>query len=101
MAIDRLADELMDALLDTDPVRASLLGVRDREDRLGDHTEAGEQASTARIADVAARAAEVDPDSLGADDRVTRAVLLQQAGAELDRVAARGVEYTVSDSFFD
>ncbi|GAA1441342.1 hypothetical protein GCM10009602_15900 [Nocardiopsis tropica] len=101
MAIDRLADELMDALLDTDPVRASLLGVRDREDRLGDHTEAGEQASTARIADVAARAAEVEPDGLGADDRVTRAVLLQQAGAELDRVAARGVEYTVSDSFFD
>ena len=101
MTIAQLADELVDALFDADPVRASLLGVRDREDRLADHTEAGEHALRARIAAVAARAGAVDPGGLDEGDRTTRAVLLQQAGAELDRIAARGVEYTVTDSFFD
>jgi hypothetical protein len=38
--IDQLAGELMDVVFDACPLGASLLGVRDREDRLTDHTEA-------------------------------------------------------------
>lgn len=100
MTIVQIADDLADALFDADPVRASLLGVRDREDRLGDHSAEGEAALGARIAALAARAAAVDPAGLDEGDRLTRAVVLQQARAETDRVAVRAVEYTVTDSFF-
>jgi uncharacterized protein (DUF885 family) len=50
MAIDQLADELMDVFFDALPVDASLLGVRDREDWLTDDTDDTEAAGTARSA---------------------------------------------------
>jgi uncharacterized protein (DUF885 family) len=94
-----LADELMDTLFDAYPVYSTLLGLRERDDRLTDYSEAGEEAIRARVADIAARAEAVDPDALTPEDRVTRAVVLQQAEAQLDRLAARGVEYTLTDLF--
>ncbi|TDD68474.1 DUF885 domain-containing protein [Jiangella aurantiaca] len=100
MTIAQLADELIDALFDAAPLEASLLGFRDREDRLTDYTEAGEAAVDARLAGIAARAEAVDPAGLDAADRITRAVILQQIETERDRLAVRGVEYTVTDSFF-
>ncbi|WP_017584829.1 DUF885 domain-containing protein [Nocardiopsis ganjiahuensis] len=99
MTISRIADELMDAVFDAHPVKASLLGVRDREDRLPDHSEAGEAAQGRRFADLAAKAEAVDPGSLDEGDRVTRAVVLHQAEAELTRIGTRGVEHHVSGSF--
>jgi hypothetical protein len=51
MALDQLADELMDVFFDVWPVAASLLGVRDREDWLTDYTytEAAGPAHSARL----------------------------------------------------
>lgn len=100
MTIAQLADEFIDVLFDAYPVEASLLGIRDREDRLTDHTETGEAAFDARLAGIAARAEAVDPAGLDDGDRITRAVLLQQVEHERDGIATRGVEYTVTDSFF-
>lgn len=100
MTIAQLADELIDVLFDAYPVDASLLGLRDREDRLTDYTEAGQAALADRLAAVAARAEAVDPAGLDDADRITRAVILQQAESEADHIATRGVEYTVTDSFF-
>ncbi|MBB5787113.1 DUF885 domain-containing protein [Jiangella mangrovi] len=100
MTIAQLADELIDLLFDAYPVDASLLGLRDREDRLTDYTEAGEAAFAGRLTSVAARAEAVDPAGLDDADRITRAVILQQAEAELDHLATHAVEYTVTDSFF-
>lgn len=100
MTIAQLADELIDVLFDAYPVDASLLGLRDREDRLTDYTEAGQSELADRFASVAARAEAIDPASLDDGERITRAVILQQAESEGDHIATRGVEYTVTDSFF-
>lgn len=100
MTMTELADEFMDALFDAYPVQASLLGVRDREDRLTDYTEAGETAVGERLAAIAARAKAADPADFDDGDRITRAVILQHVEAELDRIATRDVEYTVIGSFF-
>jgi uncharacterized protein (DUF885 family) len=94
-----LADELLDVGLDAAPVAATLFGFRDRDERLADYTKAGEEALAARARDIGARAAALDPATLTAADRVTRAVVLQQTRAILDRAAARQVEYTVTDLF--
>ncbi|TDE10158.1 DUF885 domain-containing protein [Jiangella asiatica] len=100
MTIAQLADELLDVLLDAAPLEASLLGIRDREDRLTDYTEAGETAVDRRLAELAERARAVDPAGLSPDDRVTRSVVLRQIEIERDRLATRGIEYTVVNSFF-
>src|SRR6266487_2378763 len=90
-----LADELLDALFEAYPLWATLLGFRERDDRLTDYSEAGDEAVRTRVAAIAARA--LDADMPGPADRVTGAVVLQQAEAALDRVASRAVEYTVTD----
>jgi uncharacterized protein (DUF885 family) len=95
----KLADELLDVGLDASPVGATLLGFRDRDERLPDYTTAGEEALKARVRDIAARAGALDPGELSATDRVTRAVLLQQIAATEDRLATRQIEYTVTDLF--
>src|SRR5690606_5423008 len=100
MTVDQLADELFDVLLDVSPIGASLLGIPDREDRLPDYTEAGQQNTATRVSDVADRARAIDPATLSATDRVTRAVVLQQAETALDDIHCRGVEYTTTDTFF-
>jgi uncharacterized protein (DUF885 family) len=97
--IQGLADEAADILLDAFPVSATLLGIRDRDARLPDHSEAGERALEAGLRDLAARAEAVDPADLSAEDRVTRLVVVDQARVLLDQLSARGVEYTLVDSF--
>ena len=72
-----LADELLDALFEAYPLWATLLGFRERDDRLTDYSEAGDEAVRTRVAAIAARA--LDADMPGPADRVTGAVVLQQA----------------------
>jgi uncharacterized protein (DUF885 family) len=97
---NQLADELTEVIFDANPVAASLLGIRDREDRLPDFSEAGDQAYRGRVEEIAARAAAVDPGRLAGEARVTLAVVRALAEAELDQLAVRAVEYTVTDSLF-
>jgi uncharacterized protein (DUF885 family) len=94
---NQLADELLDAILDADPIGATVLGVRDREDRLPDYSEAGEEAERARLAGILARAGEVE--AAGDQDRVTLAVVRARAEGLLAHLAARAVEYAVTDTF--
>ncbi len=101
MTVNQLADELVDVIFDRNPVDASLLGVRDREDRLSDFSETAEKATRDRLNDIVARARALDAADLTSIDRVTRAVVLQQAEAMLDGLHTHSVEYTVTDSVFD
>ncbi|MCP2165539.1 Uncharacterized conserved protein, DUF885 familyt [Goodfellowiella coeruleoviolacea] len=100
MTATQLADDLLEISFDAEPLTATLYGVRDRDDRLTDHSEAAARALRARLADVAARAAALDGTGLDLEDRITRAVVIQQAQAMQDHLAARAVEYTVVDSMF-
>ncbi|KAA2263264.1 DUF885 domain-containing protein [Solihabitans fulvus] len=94
-----LADELFGVLIGAEPLTATMLGVPGYDDRLSDFTEDGERAVGERLADLAQRARALDPDALSADDRTTRAVIIQQAEATMDRIECRLVEYTVASSF--
>ncbi|WNV82319.1 DUF885 domain-containing protein [Umezawaea sp. Da 62-37] len=90
-----LADELFALMMAADPLDASLYGIAGHDDRLPDLSEAGEAALRVAAVDVAARA-----KALTAGDRVTRAVVVQQAEALVDRLDAHSAEYTISPSFF-
>jgi uncharacterized protein (DUF885 family) len=94
-----LADELLNVYFDAHPVSATINGIRDREEGLTDYSEAGEHAFAAAVADIADRARAVDPGTLGADDRITRAVVLQEAEQIQTRVASRAVEWAVTDTW--
>jgi uncharacterized protein (DUF885 family) len=99
-AVAGLADELLHTALDLFPVAATLLGIRDRDDRMPDHAESAEQRVGARLADIAARAEAVDPTGLSGPDRITRSVVRHLADGMADELATREVEYTVTDSMF-
>jgi uncharacterized protein (DUF885 family) len=94
-----LADELMDAFFDAQPLMATLVGIRDREDQLTDHSEDAEREFGARVAAIAERARAIDPAGLTRDDRTTRAVLLTQADHVRARNASHAVEYAITDAF--
>jgi uncharacterized protein (DUF885 family) len=93
--VTRLAGELLDVRFDADPLYATMLGFRDRDDRLADYTQDGEQRLGDRVRDLLARAEALDPAGLSGEDRVTRAVLLHQGRAMLDQLAVGAIEYTV------
>jgi uncharacterized protein (DUF885 family) len=95
----QIADDLLNAWLDADPLIATLLGIRDREDLLADYSEAAEDAFATKVRDIAARAEQLDAAGLSRADAVTRAVVLRQAEVILDLLAARAAEYTIIDNF--
>lgn len=60
----QVAEDLLQAMLDANPVGATLLGIRDRDDQLTDYTEGAEEAMRGRLAGIATRAAAIDPAPL-------------------------------------
>ena len=95
-----LAEDALRLLLDLNPVAATLLGIRDHDDRLPDYTEAGEQAACDRLTALAARAEALDPAGLAPQEGLTRSVVHQGARAMYDEISARTTEYTITDSMF-
>ena len=89
----------MDVYFDAHPLAATINGIRDREEGLTDYSEAGEEAFAATVAGIADRARAVDPATLGADDRITRAVLLEQAEQMQARIDAARCEYAITDTW--
>lgn len=98
-AIDALADELLDAVLDAEPMMGTLYGIPGRDDRLADYSPAGEHAVAARISAILARVEALDADQLSVEDRVTRAVILQQGRVVVERIDIGAVDYTVTSYF--
>jgi uncharacterized protein (DUF885 family) len=98
-----LADELLELTFAADPVMATLVGAPGRSEAyatlLADRSAAGEQTMRARLTDVIARAGAMDSAQLSADDKVTRAVVLDHARSMIDLIDARDVEYVVTDLF--
>ncbi|NUT48189.1 MAG: DUF885 domain-containing protein [Saccharothrix sp.] len=91
-----LADELLDLVFTVSPLGATVYGLPGYDHLLADHRAVTEEATRARAVDIAERARALPAD----DDPVTRAVVVQQAEALVDHIDARGVEYTITDSFF-
>ena len=96
--IHTLADEVLDAQSRFDPLNATMLGVPGHDHRLADPSDAAEQELRLRARRIAGRAEQLGVLEPDPDDRVTAAVIMQQAGALVDRIDARMVEYTVTDN---
>jgi uncharacterized protein (DUF885 family) len=71
-----LAERIVDAVLETDPLRASYAGDHRFDDRLPDLSPDGVLAQTAMLRDASRALSEVDPGELDAEERVDHAVLL-------------------------
>jgi uncharacterized protein (DUF885 family) len=99
-AVAQVAEDALQLLLDLYPVGATLLGLRDRDDRLADYTEAGDESARSRLGAIVVKAEAIDPAGLDATDRVTRSVVRQMAEAVRDQYTARMTEYTITDSMF-
>src|SRR5688572_4387772 len=87
--VTELADEMIDVFFAQYPLAATVMGIRERDDRLTDYSPAAEAGTLAKLTDIAGRVEAVDPAGLSATDRVTRSVLLQQAATWRDIFDAR------------
>lgn len=90
-----LADELLEVVFDADPVSATLRGDHRRDDRLPDPSAGSEWALRKRAERLRIRALAVDTEHASLSDRLTVAVLVQQARSLVDRFDALTPEYTV------
>ncbi|HEY3609699.1 MAG TPA: DUF885 domain-containing protein, partial [Pseudonocardiaceae bacterium] len=98
-SVRALADELVAVLKDQEPLMATVYGVDGDHHRLSDLSAAADRAYRDRFAGLAERATAVDPAGLAAADRVTRAVVIQQARSRIDSIDTGLVEYTITDMF--
>lgn len=97
--IAQLADDLLQAALAREPIAASLFGLPGFDDKLPDFSEAEDARLRTTLSELITRADEIDPQNLSETDRVTRLVVQRVAAGGLDQIAARAVEYTITDSF--
>ncbi|GIJ56113.1 DUF885 domain-containing protein [Virgisporangium aurantiacum] len=94
-----ICDDLVEALWEADPIRATRMGIRGHEHELPDYSDAGAERHRARMNGLAARTFALDASRLDPQERITRAVALQAIEDELVGVEVRALEYTVVGSW--
>ncbi|MCU1687943.1 MAG: hypothetical protein JWQ81_8682 [Amycolatopsis sp.] len=95
--VNALADELHRAVLDRFPTSASVQGIPGYGDRLPDYGEVAEAEFAGVVTGIVERAERLVPAGLSGAERVTRAVVVQQARVLIEQVEGRWAEFTVSD----
>ena len=78
-----LADRIVDALFDADPMAAHDAGDHDRDDRLADLSPGAVAARVAMLRDASHSLSEVDDEELSAEDQVDHAMLMTAVDARL------------------
>lgn len=92
-----LADELLEAQFDANPLWPALLGLDVSRPGLGDVTQADDERTAAVVDGILQRAKALEPAD--PQERLTRDVVVDQAQKHLDSTAIRGIEFTVTDLF--
>ena len=95
-----LADDLYQVCLDWVPLEYTLFGIRDRDDRLTDFSEAGEDAIRARLLAIVNRASAIDLLGLSPWQRVNLSAMQQMAASIAEDLSTRQVEVAITDSLF-
>lgn len=90
--LERISDQVLDLLIEEDPLGETFQGYPGTDSKLSDLDEAAEADLKARALALAAAAREAD-----GDDWVTREVAIEQAEAIAIRVDSRLVEHAVAD----
>ncbi|MEV0896224.1 DUF885 domain-containing protein [Actinoplanes sp. NPDC049802] len=78
-----LAERIVDALLESDPVTAFYAGEHRFDDRLPDHSDAGVSGRLTMLRDAGDALSGVDPDGLDPEDQVDHAILTGQVDRAL------------------
>jgi uncharacterized protein (DUF885 family) len=95
-ALATLADEYWRERMRSNPVEATLLGYRGFDHLMPDESRQARDKDRARLAQLHGRvAAQVSESGLGADDRVTRGLLLEEIDRDLAVADCRLEEWTV------
>jgi uncharacterized protein (DUF885 family) len=97
---DQLAQELLDLQLDADPVGATLLGIEGRDHLLPEISAAADRHRRGIADGIRVRAMAVDTYHADLEQRLTIAVVVQQAQATVDEIDSRAPEYTVTGNLF-
>jgi uncharacterized protein (DUF885 family) len=93
--VDHLAERYWQAMLQSDPLQATLLGERGHDHRLPDISPEGMAADIARFEEILAAAADLEPDPADPEEWLTLATLRQSAKATLAMLRADAHAYTV------
>ncbi|HEX7146933.1 MAG TPA: DUF885 domain-containing protein [Actinomycetota bacterium] len=91
-----LAEDYFTTIMDASPFDATVVGVRGWDAEAPDLSEAADDRTGRRLADLERRLAGVDPAQLGPQDRITRAMLARGLADRRAELAARWPELTVS-----
>jgi uncharacterized protein (DUF885 family) len=91
-----LAERYFQVCMDASPFDATVSGVPGWDDRVPELSEAAEDATDRRLADLERRLAAIDPGRLGGQDRITWAMLGRGLADSRADLAARWPELTVS-----
>ena len=91
-----LAERLLQHVLATNPLDATLLGFREYDAQLADLTASGQAARATARSSIRGEAESIDPATLNEQDAVTRSVIIAQTEYEADQDASGAVEFTVS-----
>jgi uncharacterized protein (DUF885 family) len=94
--LQSLADEYWKAELASSPLNALMLGIHDYDEEMDDASRAAEDDRIVELRGFAARAAAFDPETLSADDRITRDVMIHEAGTGADLLEMRAAELEVN-----
>ncbi len=95
-ALRTLGQEYWDYALEHQPTQALMLGDHRFDDRFEEMSRASEDAHIARLRDFVRRAEAIDPADLTPDERISRDVLIFEAGTGADMEETRQAELAVN-----
>jgi uncharacterized protein (DUF885 family) len=95
-ALDKLARDYWDFVLETNPTQALMLGDHRFDDRVEEASREAEDRTIRRYRDFASHAEAIDPDSLTGDERITREVMIYDAQSNAGVDEARLAEFAVN-----
>lgn len=98
-AIDELAEEVADRILEWDPFEATTLGERAYDDEVPERSDAARDEQRRIVGDLIERVGAVDIDACGADDRTTIEVARHELAAWRNRLDGRWEEFQVGAQF--
>ena len=88
----QLGDEYYEAWLERSPTMALMMGDHRFDDQMEDISREREDQTIAELRGFQARAAAIDPNGLSLQDRLSREVLMFEAGSGADLMATRQAE---------
>jgi uncharacterized protein (DUF885 family) len=95
-ALDKLARDYWDFVLETNPTQALMLGDHRFDDRVEEASREAEDRTIRRYRDFASQAEAIDPESLTGDERITREVMIYDAQSNAGVDEARLAEFAVN-----